>query len=42
MTSRLKEKYQNEVVGKLTEQFGYENVHQVPKLEKNCYKRRTR
>lgn len=34
MTSRLKEKYQNEVVGKLTEQFGYENVHQVPKLEK--------
>lgn len=34
MTSRLKEKYQNEVVGKLTEQFGYENVHQVPKLTK--------
>ena len=34
MTSRLKEKYQNGVVGKLTEQFGYENVHQVPKLEK--------
>ncbi|MDU2558616.1 MAG: 50S ribosomal protein L5 [Anaerococcus prevotii] len=34
MTSRLKEKYQNEVVGKLTEQFGYENVHEVPKLTK--------
>ena len=34
MTSRLKEKYQNEVVGKLTEQFGYDNVHEVPKLTK--------
>ncbi|MDO5046979.1 MAG: 50S ribosomal protein L5 [Anaerococcus sp.] len=34
MTSRLKEKYQNEVVGKLIEQFGYENVMQVPKLTK--------
>lgn len=34
MTSRLKDKYQNEVVGKLTEQFGYENVHEVPKLTK--------
>ena len=34
MTSRFKEKYQNEVVGKLIEQFGYENVNEVPKLEK--------
>ncbi|WP_297788540.1 50S ribosomal protein L5 [uncultured Anaerococcus sp.] len=34
MTSRLKEKYQNEVVGKLIEQFGYENVNEVPKLTK--------
>ena len=34
MTRKKKKKYQNEVVGKLTEQFGYENVHQVPKLEK--------
>ena len=34
MTSRLKEKYQNEVVEKLIEKFGYENVMEVPKLEK--------
>ncbi len=34
MTSRLKEKYQNEVVEKLIEKFGYKNVMQVPKLEK--------
>ena len=32
--SRLKEKYENEVVKQLIEQFGYENVMQVPKLEK--------
>ncbi|MFO3717143.1 50S ribosomal protein L5 [Anaerococcus sp. ENR1011] len=32
--SRLKEKYENEVVQALIEQFGYENVMQVPKLEK--------
>ena len=34
MTQRLKEKYQNEVVGELIEKFGYKNVMQVPKLEK--------
>lgn len=34
MTSRLKEKYQNEVVKALVDQFGYTNVMQVPKLEK--------
>lgn len=34
MTQRLKEKYQNEVVDALIEKFGYENVMQVPKLEK--------
>ena len=34
MTPRLREKYQNEVFPKLKEQFGYENVMQVPKLEK--------
>ncbi|WP_243342394.1 50S ribosomal protein L5 [Anaerococcus sp. AGMB09787] len=34
MTSRLKEKYKNEVVGKLIEQFNYKNVMEVPKLEK--------
>ena len=34
MTSRLVEKYRNEVVPAITESFGYENVMQVPKLEK--------
>lgn len=34
MTSRLKEKYDNEVVKSLMEQFQYENVMEVPKLEK--------
>ena len=34
MASRLKEKYENEVVKALIEQFNYENVMQVPKLEK--------
>lgn len=32
--SRLREKYENEVVKALIEKFGYENVMQVPKLEK--------
>ncbi len=31
---RLKEKYRSEVLPKLQEEFGYENVHQIPKLEK--------
>jgi large subunit ribosomal protein L5 len=34
MTSRLKEKYQNEVVPALMEKFQYKNVMEVPKLEK--------
>lgn len=34
MASRLKERYQSEIVGKLREQFGYDNVMQVPRLEK--------
>ena len=34
MTSRLKEKYENEVVDYLMEKFGYKNVMQVPRLEK--------
>ncbi|MBL0910841.1 MAG: 50S ribosomal protein L5 [Bacteroidia bacterium] len=33
-TPRLKEKYTNEVVPALKEQFGYKNVMQVPKLTK--------
>ncbi|MDO4593987.1 MAG: 50S ribosomal protein L5 [Tissierellia bacterium] len=34
MESRLFEKYKNEVISNLMDQFGYENVMQVPKLEK--------
>ncbi len=34
MTSRLKEKYSNEVVGHLVDKFGYKNIMEVPKLEK--------
>ncbi|MBQ3465701.1 MAG: 50S ribosomal protein L5 [Firmicutes bacterium] len=34
MTARLREKYKSEVFPKLMEQFGYDNVMQVPKLEK--------
>ena len=34
MTSRLKEKYTNEVVPFLVERFKYENIMQVPGLEK--------
>lgn len=30
----LKEKYTSDIVPKLTEQFGYTNIHQVPKLVK--------
>lgn len=33
-TPRLKEKYQNEVVAKLNEELGCENINQVPALEK--------
>lgn len=32
--ARLKEKYLNEVVGKLREKFSYKNIMQVPRLEK--------
>ena len=32
--SRLKEKYQKEVVPALTKEFGYKNVMAVPKIEK--------
>ena len=35
MTSRLKEKYTNEVVPFLVERFKYENIMQVPRLEKS-------
>ena len=34
MANRLKERYTNEIVNKLVEQFGYSSVMQVPKVEK--------
>ncbi|SDZ31481.1 large subunit ribosomal protein L5 [Proteiniborus ethanoligenes] len=34
MTTRLKEKYKNEVIPALMEKFKYSNVMEVPKLEK--------
>ena len=34
MTMKLKERYDKEVVSKLTKEFGYTNVMQVPRLEK--------
>ena len=34
MTSRLKEKYRKEIVPTMIEEFKYENVMEVPKLEK--------
>ncbi|BAP17357.1 50S ribosomal protein L5 [cyanobacterium endosymbiont of Epithemia turgida] len=34
MTQRLKIFYQNTIVPKLKEQFGYKNLHQVPKVVK--------
>jgi large subunit ribosomal protein L5 len=34
MTNRLKSLYQETIVPKLTEQFGYTNIHQVPKVIK--------
>jgi len=34
MRPRLLERYRGEVVPKLSEEFGYRNTHQVPRLEK--------
>lgn len=34
MSQRLKTLYQDTIVPKLTEQFGYQNVHEVPKVIK--------
>lgn len=34
MAARLKEKYTNEIVNELREQFGYGNIMQVPRLQK--------
>lgn len=32
--ARLKDQYKSEIISNLMEEFGYENVHQVPKLTK--------
>ena len=34
MTPRLLEKYRNETIPKLKDEFSYKNVHQVPRVEK--------
>lgn len=34
MAARLLEKYRSEITGKLSQEFGYKNKHQVPRLEK--------
>ena len=34
MTPRLLERYRSEIVPKLSQEFGFKNVHQVPRLEK--------
>jgi len=34
--NRLKEIYNNEIAGKMQEKFGYKNVMQIPKIDKNC------
>lgn len=34
MSQRLKTLYRNDIVPKLTEQFGYKNIHEVPKVIK--------
>jgi large subunit ribosomal protein L5 len=34
MPARLLAKYRDEITGKLSQEFGYKNKHQVPKLEK--------
>lgn len=34
MSQRLKTLYQDNIVPKLTEQFGYKNIHEVPKVVK--------
>jgi large subunit ribosomal protein L5 len=33
---RLKQEYATRVIKSLQEEFGYKNVMQVPKLQKNC------
>lgn len=33
---RFKDKYSNEIVAGLKEQFGYDNIMRIPKLEKIC------
>ena len=35
-TPRLKTRYKDEIRGKLSEEFGYDNVMQIPGLTKIC------
>ena len=34
MRPRLYDRYRNEIVSRLSEEFGYRNVHQVPRIDK--------
>jgi len=34
MAPRMQEKYRKEIAPKLSQEFGYKNVHQVPKIQK--------
>ena len=34
MTPRLLQRYEDEIIGKLKEEFGYRNIHQVPVVSK--------
>jgi large subunit ribosomal protein L5 len=34
MATKLQEDYNAKIIAKLKEQFGYQNIHQVPKVSK--------
>jgi large subunit ribosomal protein L5 len=34
MASRLQERYRQDIIPKLSQEFGYDNVHRVPRLDK--------
>lgn len=36
--SRLKDLYKSEIVDAMVKKFGYKNIMEVPKLDKNRYK----
>ncbi len=37
MSTRLQERYQQEILPALVEKFNYSSIMQGPKLEKNCF-----